>query len=306
MIDLRRIRYVRIGTPDLGEAHNFATKILGLEPSGRERGMAYFRSDDRDHTICYFEGDPSQHVTAFEVSESCDLAAIAGEIERAGYPVHAGTQAEREARRVLDFIGFNDPTGNPIEIVWRAQQANRRYFPTRDAGITGFSHIGLRTTDARRDEAFWTRVFNARPSDWIGEAPLLRINDVHHSLALFPSTYAGVQHINHQVESLDDVMRSWYFLREQRGIRIVFGPGRHASSGAVFLYYEGLDGMVYEYSWGVMIIKDEASYIPRQFDFSPESFCVWGAKPDIVEFRQTEVDSTPPNPSRLGFAQAAL
>jgi 2,3-dihydroxy-p-cumate/2,3-dihydroxybenzoate 3,4-dioxygenase len=292
MIDLRSIRYVRIGTPDLGEATNFATKILGLEPAGRERGMAYFRSDVRDHTICYVEGDPGRHATAFEVSESADLQAIAAELERAGHPVHAGTPAEREARRVTDFISFVDPSGNPMEIVWRAQIGTRRYFPTRDAGITGFSHIGLRTTDAVRDEAFWTRIFNARVSDWLGTAPLLRINEVHHTIALFPSTYAGVQHINHQVESIDDVMRSWYYLREQPGVRVVFGPGRHASSGAVFLYFEGLDGMIYEYSSGVMIIKDEAAYIPRQFPFNTEAFCMWGAKPDIVEFPKAELLSS--------------
>jgi 2,3-dihydroxy-p-cumate/2,3-dihydroxybenzoate 3,4-dioxygenase len=292
MIDLRSIRYVRIGTPDLGEAANFATKILGLEPAGRERGMAYFRSDVRDHTICYVEGDPGRHATAFEVSESADLQAIAAELERAGHPVHAGTPAEREARRVTDFISFVDPSGNPMEIVWRAQIGTRRYFPTRDAGITGFSHIGLRTTDAVRDEAFWTRIFNARVSDWLGTAPLLRINEVHHTIALFPSTYAGVQHINHQVESIDDVMRSWYYLREQPGVRVVFGPGRHASSGAVFLYFEGLDGMIYEYSSGVMIIKDEAAYIPRQFPFNTEAFCMWGAKPDIVEFPKAELLSS--------------
>ncbi len=172
--------------------------------------------------------------------------------------------------------------------MWRAQHGTRRYFPARDAGITGFSHIGLRTTDAPRDEAFWTHVFNARPSDWIGDAALLRINEVHHTLALFPSTYAGVQHINHQVETIDDVMRSWYFVREQRGLRVVFGPWRHASSGAVFLYFEGLDGMIYEYSSGVMIIDDEAAYVPRQFPFTAEAFCMWGAKPDIVEFRKAE------------------
>jgi 2,3-dihydroxy-p-cumate/2,3-dihydroxybenzoate 3,4-dioxygenase len=285
MIDLRRIRYVRIGTPDLGEAANFATKVLGLEAAGRERGMAYFRSDDRDHTICYVEGDPAQNSIAFEVSESADLQAMAAEIERAGHPVHAGTAAEREARRVLDFIAFKDPTGNEIEIVWRAQAGTRRYFPSRDAGITGFSHIGLHTSDAPRDEKFWTRVFNARPSDWIGDAPLLRINEVHHTIALFPSTHVGVQHINHQVESIDDVMRSWYLLREQRGIRIVFGPGRHVSSGAVFLYFEGLDKMVYEYSCGVRIIEDETTFVPRQLPFTAEAFCAWGAKPDIVEFR---------------------
>jgi 2,3-dihydroxy-p-cumate/2,3-dihydroxybenzoate 3,4-dioxygenase len=80
MIDLRAIRYVRVGTPDLEEATAFATTILGLQPVGRERGMAYFRSDDRrDHTICYVEGDPAQHATAFEVSELADLQAIAGE-----------------------------------------------------------------------------------------------------------------------------------------------------------------------------------------------------------------------------------
>jgi len=288
VIDLRNIRYVRIGTPDLGEATAFATTILGLQPAGRERGMAYFRSDERDHTICYVEGDPAQHATAFEVSESADLLAIAGELERAGTRVHHGTAEERDVRRVLDYIAFNDPSGNPIEIVWRAQHATRRYFPTRDAGITGFSHIGLRTTDAPRDEKFWTRILGARVSDWIGDAPLLRINEVHHTLALFPSTYAGVQHINHQVESIDDVMRSWYFVREQRGLRVVFGPGRHATSGAVFLYFEGLDGMIYEYSTGVMMIEDESTYVPRSFPFNAEAFCQWGAKPDIVEFRKSE------------------
>ncbi len=289
MIDLRRIRYVRVGTPDLDEATSFATTILGLQPVGRERGMAYFRSDGRDHTICYVEGDPADHATAFEVSEDADLQLIGAELERLGHPVRQGSPVDCELRRVRDFITFDDPSGNTIEIVWRAHAATRRYFATRDAGITEFSHIGLRTTNAQRDEAFWTRIFNARVSDWIGDAPLLRINEVHHTLALFPSTYAGVQHINHQVASIDDVMRSWYFVREQRGCRVVFGPGRHASSGAMFLYFEGLDGMVYEYSTGVKIVADEASYVPRQFPFTAEAFCIWGAKPDITEFRSREL-----------------
>jgi 2,3-dihydroxy-p-cumate/2,3-dihydroxybenzoate 3,4-dioxygenase len=88
-------------------------------------------------------------------------------------------------------------------------------------------------------------------------------------------------------------MRAYYFVREQRGLRIVFGPGRHTSSGAVFLYFEGLDGMVYEYSSGVMIIKDEASYVPRQFPFSDQAFCMWGARPDIVEFRSKQLVEIP-------------
>jgi 2,3-dihydroxy-p-cumate/2,3-dihydroxybenzoate 3,4-dioxygenase len=67
-------------------------------------------------------------------------------------------------------------------------------------------------------------------------------------------------------------------------VRIVFGPGRHATSGAVFCYFEGPDGMTYEYSCGVTMIKDEAAHKPRQFPFTAESFCLWGSKPDIAEF----------------------
>jgi len=46
--------------------------------------------------------------------------------------------------------------------------------------------------------------------------------------------------------------------------------------------------MTYEYSTGVMHIDDENTYRPRQFPFVPESFCLWGAKPDIPEFRQRD------------------
>jgi 2,3-dihydroxy-p-cumate/2,3-dihydroxybenzoate 3,4-dioxygenase len=293
MINLHDIRYLRIGTPDLDAAIDYATRIVGLELVGREGRSAYFRSDKvgvrgdtRDHTLVYFEGDPSDHTSAFDIRDRDDFERIGAELENAGHPVHYGTREECELRRVKQFIGFRDPTGNKHEIVVRPHHSGPRHFPSRDAGITHFSHIGLRTSDAPRDEAFWTRLLNARVSDWIGDAPLLRINTIHHTLALFPSANPGVQHINHQVEDIDDIMRSYYFLRE-KGVRIVFGPGRHPSSSACFLYFEGPDGMVYEYSVGVKHImpEDEAKYRPRQFPFAPESFCMWGSKPDIPEFR---------------------
>ena len=84
----------------------------------------------------------------------------------------------------------------------RPYHGRDRYFPSRDAGITGFSHIGLRTSDPGRDEAFWAAHFNIRASDWLGDCGLLTFDEVHHRFALFPSDRPGVQHINHQVEIL--------------------------------------------------------------------------------------------------------
>jgi len=284
VIALHDIRYVRLGTRDLDAASRYATRILGLEPAGSAAGARYFRSDGRDHTLVYTDSDPADHTVGFELDDDAALDAVAAQIEACKLPVRQGTRDECEQRRVDAFVHFTDPSGNRVDLLVGARRCDRAFSASREAGVTGFSHIGLRTTDAARDEAFWTRVCNARVSDRIGAAPLLRIDAVHHRMALFPSTHAGVQHVNHQVASIDDIMRAWYFLREN-DVRIVFGPGRHPTSSAVFLYYEGPDGMVYEFSTGVRSIEDESTYQPRQFPFAPSSFCMWGSRPDIPEFR---------------------
>lgn len=284
MINLHDIRYVRLGTRDVDAAVHYCTEILGLQKIRTRGNAVYFRSDNRDHTLVYFEGDPADHTTAFELRTFEELEAAETELKEAGLPVRWGTDAECEDRFVMAFLEFHDPTGNRIELVWRPFHSGWRYFPSRDAGITGFSHIGLRSTDPRRDERFWTGVMGARVSDWIGISPLLRIDEIHHKIALFPSDHAGVQHINHQVESIDDIMRSWYFLNE-REIPITFGPGKHPTSSAMFLYFEGPDGMVFEYSSGVRSIHDEQTYQPRQFPFEPVGFCMWGSRPNIKEFK---------------------
>ncbi len=283
MIELVAIRYVRLGTADIEGAVAYATETLGLELVGRENGRAYVRGDDRDHNICYIEVDPRNHTVGFEVATRAALDAAVGELEGAGVAVRRGDAAECAERRVMAFINFDDPTGNNVDLVLRPFHSGRRYFPSRDAGITEFSHIGLKTTDAPRDEAFWTSLFNIRANDWIGDVPLMSFDKVHHRIALFPAAEPGVQHVNFQVASVDDIMRSYYFLTE-RQVRIVFGPGRHATSGAQFLYFEGPDGMIYEYSHGVRMIEDE-NYRPRQFPFDNSAFCVWGSRPDIPEFQ---------------------
>jgi 2,3-dihydroxy-p-cumate/2,3-dihydroxybenzoate 3,4-dioxygenase len=287
VINLLDIRYVRLGTRDRGQADRFAREILGLEVARQEAATSYFRSDSRDHTLAYFEGDPADHTVGFELRCVDELEAAATELSNAGVEVHHGTKDECEQRYVGSFIHFKDPTGNKIDLVVAPHHSGRRYFASRDAGITGFSHVGLCTTDAQRDERFWTQVLGARVSDRIGDAPLLRIDEVHHKVALFPTTRSGVQHVNHQVESIDDIMRAWYMLKE-KGVRIVFGPGRHPTSGAMFLYFAGPDGMTYEYSSGVRVFTEEEllTVRPRQFPFNePTSLCMWGSRPDIPEFK---------------------
>jgi|SoiMethySBSTD1v2_1073268.scaffolds.fasta_scaffold78206_5 2,3-dihydroxy-p-cumate/2,3-dihydroxybenzoate 3,4-dioxygenase len=289
MIRLDELRYVRLGTPDPSAAAEYAQRILGLELVRREGDAIYLRGDDRDHTLVYFKGSPAEHATGWTVADAAALDAAAAELDSQRLAAQRGARGECEQRYVGDFVWFKDPSGNRHELVISPAASHKPFSPSRECGVWSFSHIGLRTTDAARDEKFWTTVMSARTSDRIGAAALLRIDEVHHKIALFPSQHPGVQHVNHQVHGVDDVMRAYYFLRE-RGVKIVFGPGRHPTSGAVFLYFEGPDGLVYEYSTGVRLIRpeEEATYRPRQFPFAPESFCMWGSRPDIPEFRAAQ------------------
>lgn len=294
VINLWDIRYVRLGTRDLDAADRFVRGLVGLEFARQVSGDRYYRSDQRDHTLVYFEGDPQDNTVGFELRTAAELDTAGATLSNAGIAVHSGTADASEQRCVQAFINFRDPSGNSIDLVVRPDHSGTRYLPTRSAGITGFSHVGLCTTNPRRDEGFWTGVLGARVSDRIGDAALLRIDEVHHKVALFSTTHAGVQHVNHQVASIDDVMRAWYWLRSN-GVRIVFGPGRHPTSGAIFLYFEGPDGMIYECSTGVRMISadQEATYQPRQFPATSESFCMWGAVSDIAEFNTAGTQQLP-------------
>src|ERR1700747_458989 len=141
MINLQRVSYVRLATRAIEGEGRFATDVLDLEVSEVSKNAIYFKSDEREHTLCYFEGDPRDQAVAFEVGSRAALSAAASELERLGHPVHAGMPSEAEARKVREFIAFNDPTGNRIELVWRPAERGGRYHWTPACGITGFSPV---------------------------------------------------------------------------------------------------------------------------------------------------------------------
>ena len=284
---IRNIRYVRLGTRDLDAATRFATRIVGLQEAGRvgmaaAGGAVYFRSDTRHHTLVYFEGEPTEQIVAFEVDEAGALKAAARNFEALGLAPRRGSRDECALRNVTAMIALRDPSGNALELVVPAKDTDATFVAPRAAGINGFAHVALRSTDPVRDEAFWTGVLGARVSDRIGNAPMLRFDEMHHRVALLPARHPGIQHIAHQVGSLDDVMRAWYFLAEN-GARVVQGPCREPTSTAIYLHFEGPDGMLFEYLAGAKSISNDVAHHPRHFPFAARSFCMWGGKPDLGE-----------------------
>ncbi len=267
MITLTDIAYVRSGVSDLDGAVRFATDVVGLElVAPTEAGVAHLRADHRHHCLALVQGPSGVISSGFSVADSDALAVAEIELERAGTAVRRGSAQEARSRRVREFIAFDDPFGNRLELVSQQETITRPVAFTRPAGITEFGHLCLDAPDVHDAYRFWSTRFNARVSDWIGDAAcLLRIDPVHHKLAVFQGDKAGLCHMNFQVASIDDVFRNWHYLVDH-GVEIEMGPGRHPQSTAIFLYFLGPEGFTYEYSFGVRRIEDDAAWVPRTFD----------------------------------------
>ena len=72
MIALKNLRYVRLGTANLGTAAEYAQRILGLELVRSEGKAMYLRADDRDVEAVpkVLEDLPSGKRATFRIVES--------------------------------------------------------------------------------------------------------------------------------------------------------------------------------------------------------------------------------------------
>ena len=287
MIEIERLRYVRLCTRNLPVAIYFAQRILGLQLIEKSDEQATFRSDFRDHTLVYEVGDPSQQSVGVEVRTQDVLDRAVAVLAANGITATAANADALARRKARAMASFRDRSGNTFELVVRPETSGWRYFPSRDAGITGLAAAALRTTSSGADEALWTTLFNGRVSDWVGDAAFIRFDDAHHRLALHPSNRGGVLAVEYAVEGLNQIMQAMYFLQSAQ-VKIVHGPGRRPTSDQIFLTFAGPEDMLFSYVAEGTRITENGAHRPRQFARKRLSFCAWGSESTVPEFSASE------------------
>jgi 2,3-dihydroxy-p-cumate/2,3-dihydroxybenzoate 3,4-dioxygenase len=291
MIAIEQLRYVRLGTHDLAAAVQFAQRILGLELVERDDAQAAFRSDFRDHTLVFSRDLKAGHTIGLEVRDAEALERAADALAHSGYEITAGSSEEASRRKVKTFLSF-DAKGVTVDLVVRPLHSGWRYFPFRDAGITGLEAVALRSNSTAKGEALWTKVLSGKVSDWVGDAAYIRFDDAHHRIALHPSASSGVLAVEFAVESVDQLMQSSYFLQDQQ-VRVVHGPGRRPASGQMFVTFTGPDGVLFSYVAEGRTINGSI-HRHRQFPRHARSFCAWGSRSDVPEFDTDHSATTTP------------
>jgi 2,3-dihydroxy-p-cumate/2,3-dihydroxybenzoate 3,4-dioxygenase len=267
--------YIRLSASELHASARFAADIFGLQRVAEKDGEIAFRSDNRFRTLSFSNGSNGGSSIGIEVWDEPALDEIEQRLSKGGFHVSRATGEDCQLRYVQAALLARDGSGNSIDLVARPTQSGRRYFPSRDAGITRLHGVGIRSTDMARDLQFW-KGLGAEISDWVGDIAYLGIDGLHHRIAIYPARRHGLLYAAFEVETLDSIMQNSYFMQEHQ-IRIVQGPGREPCSKQIFLHVEGPDGIIFSYVNG-MSEMGPTRRPARQFPLVTESLCEWGSE----------------------------
>ena len=267
--------YVRQAVSEPEACARFVSDIFGLQQVAAQDGELAFRSDDRFRTVSLSRDQHDGTSIGVEAWDEAALQEIAERLREHGFAVRSASADQCGRRYVQSALLTNDASGNRIDLVIRPTRSGRRYFPPRDAGIVEFQGVGLCSTDHVRDLAFW-RLLGAEVTDWVGDIAYLRVDSLHHRVALYPSRRNGLLYAAFAVEGLDQIMQNSYFMQDNQ-VRIVQGPGRQSASRQVFLHVGGPDGLILSYVNGIAEDGDKPRP-PRQFPLTAASLCNWGSE----------------------------
>ena len=291
MTTIKEIMQIGVGMPDRESFANFSHDMLGFPVAASADGrVTYIRPDRFQHRIAVrTAAAPVLNYIGLDVGGSGDLDEWKRKLGTAGIDWRSGSREECQERHVADFIEFKDPDGHPLALSHGFEIDNEPVRYTRDLKMVGLGHALLTVNDTQRSHDFYTGVLGFRLSDWVYiddniRLCFLRCNARHHSMAFapcMPGKSPRLQHVMLEVESLDDVMRSYHFLRTHKA-PIGMGPGRHPNCQTVHVYVQTPGGFAVEFGWGHRRL-DDATHQPIIYP-SGTPVDVWGGDVQSPEF----------------------
>jgi 2,3-dihydroxy-p-cumate/2,3-dihydroxybenzoate 3,4-dioxygenase len=259
MTAIQEIMQVGVGIPDREKFESFARDILGFPSTRSPDGkVTYARPDQHHHRIAARTApEPVLDYVGFDAGGAQQLTEWESKLTAEGIQWRHGSAKECAERHVTDFIEFNDPDGHRLALATGFELDPEPVRYTRDLRVLRLGHVLLTVKDTQRSHDFYTGSLGFRLSDWVCiddniRLCFLRCNERHHSLAFapcMPGKSPRLQHVMLEVESLDDVMRSYHFMRLHKA-PIGMGPGRHPNCQTVHVYVQTPGGFAVEFGWG--------------------------------------------------------
>jgi catechol 2,3-dioxygenase len=274
---LSHVGHAELLVPDLAASTAFFTEVLGLQVSEEAPGRTYLRAwqDWDHHTLQLTEAaDAGLEHLGWRVPKKRDAEDLRARLEQQGVDT-AWVDGSDELGHG-DALRFTTPGGLPFELYWEVKYyqapvehqsrmaSHPSRIPTRGAAPRRFDHVTFITNDVVAEQEFLTDILGIRHNYYI-YAPdgtrwgsWLSCNNVSHETALTRNAYqtgGRLHHVAYYVDSPDEVLRTATVLVDH-GYELEWGPGKHGTSGATFLYFKEPSGNRIEIWTGGMLIFD--------------------------------------------------
>ena len=236
------------------------------------------RMDERSYRFDVRAGETDRLLwMGWEMSSAADLEEARSRARRRpAWRSSRGTADESRERGIVDFVHFNDPAGNRLELFYGQEADFRPLVLTRPmsgylTGEMGMGHAVIGVKNYRECLDFYVNTLGFRVSDTFKNfIAFLHCNPRHHSLALVETDEPGLRHIMLETNTIDDVGLAMD-IAQKRG-ELTRTLGRHTNDKAVSFYFETPGGWEIEYGWSGLQVDDEV-WIVRQLA-GPTS--LWG------------------------------
>jgi 2,3-dihydroxybiphenyl 1,2-dioxygenase len=274
MAAVTQLGYLGIGVSDTEAWSGYATEMLGLELTSREKDDTLrFRLDGHGYRIAvHGGGNDDIGYVGWQTEDAIALEAIATRLEQAGIAVAPGTAEDLERRRVAGLIRFDDPDGHQTEVFYGPEMAETPFETQKLGGRfvaddQGLGHLVLAVSDLDRTMSFYTGLLGLRVSDYVNTgAPMgfLHCNPRHHSIAFvqLPKVRKRINHFMLQLEDMDDVGRAYDAVLDGKA-PLYLTLGKHNNDFMTSFYMANPSSFGVEYGWGAREIDDACWEVER-------------------------------------------
>lgn len=285
-----RLSHVALRTPDVERLRTYYTDVIGLSQYETGDGVTYLASGGQGPALELRESDERalDHI-GFEVAESREEELLA-RLAQHGVAIETSTDADPGfARSHL----LSDIEGNRLQLAVVDQE--RAPAPPAASGIVPqkLGHVATRTTSAEAVTGFYESALGFTWSDWMGDFfVFLRCNVDHHTVNFVNASEPG--HLHHFAFELQDAghIAAACDALATRGVRLIWGPGRHGIGHNLFTYHADPDGNVVELFCELdRMASEELGYFeprpwhaerpqrPKRWAPDPTSANLWGPGP---------------------------
>jgi len=278
----RELGYAALDVTDLDRSVSFYRDLVGLELTYQDEDAAFFRcSSDHHNLVLYRAAVPGLRRVGFELESVRELDHAWQHFTSRGLqPVELPREECAFLKQGRSMRVREPSTGLTFEFYAEVMQLVRPFVPSHTK-IERLGHVVIGTSAFDATYQSLLGDFGFKVSDYTpGKFAFLRCfpNPYHHSFAIGETENNRLHHVNFMVSEIDDIGRAVNRLRNA-GVEISFGPGRHHTSGSMFLYFSDPDGLTAEYSFGMEELPESTAREPRMMERGKQAADLWGGVP---------------------------